>query len=325
MKKVVLTVLVLASAILGVGLLGLAEAKPGEGLRFVYVDHGDPADPFHAKIVKGWTEAASALGVQATENFCYGDVAKTIDYVNAAIEAGVDGIFVFSVDPEGLHPSVERAIEKGIDVVLMSSRDPVYGPTEVPFIGFDLKEQGYTLGKYIAEQLKAAGLVSNVHIAFFTEFIAPYSTLRRQGVLQALEDAGITYIAPDTFEVGEDVAGIMDTIKTYLLAHPETNVIVGLGSLTTPGGVMALQALGYEPGKVLWFGFDLNPETIAGIRAGYGASNLDEVFNYGFYACMALYLRAKYDMVVGDLPIATVMVDRSNIEQYEYWVEQGIK
>lgn len=188
----------------------LAENKPGEGLKFTYIDHGDPADPFHAKIVSGWKEAAAALGVEATELFAYADLAKTIDYVNAAIAAEVDGILVFSVDPEGLHPSVQLAVEKGIDIVLMSSRDPVFGPEEVPFVGFDLEEQGYTLGKYIAKQLEAAGLVSDVNVAFFAEFLAPYSVLRRQGSLRALEDAGITYIASDIFAVGVDLGVVVD-------------------------------------------------------------------------------------------------------------------
>jgi ABC-type sugar transport system substrate-binding protein len=303
----------------------LAENKPGEGLQFTFIDHGDPADPFHAKIVSGWKEAAAALGVKATELFAYGDHAKTIDYVNAAIAAKVDGILVFSVDPEGLHPSVQLAVEKGIDIVLMSSRDPVFGPEEVPFVGFDIEEQGYTLGKYIAKQLKAANLVSDVNIAFFAEFLAPYSVQRRQGFLRALKDAGITYIASDIYEVGVDLGVVVDKTKAYLLAHPDTAVLIGLGSLTTPAGGMVLQELGYEPGKVKWAGFDLMPETVAAIKAGYGASNVDEVFNYGFYACMTLYLRAKYDFIVGDLPIATVMVDKSNIEEYTHWVELGIK
>ncbi|MBA7469021.1 hypothetical protein ES705_33427 [subsurface metagenome] len=303
----------------------LAEDKPGEGLQFSYIDHGDPADPFHAKIVRGWKEAAAALGVNSTELFAYAEHAKTIDYVNIAIAEKVDGIFVFSVDPEGLHPSVQLAVEKGIDIVLMSSRDPVFGPEDVPFVGFDLEEQGYTLGKYIAKQLKSAKLVSDVNVAFFAEFLATYSVIRRQGVLRALKDAEITYIASDIFEVGVDLGVVVDKIKAYLLAHPDTAVLIGLGSLTTPAGSMALQDLGYEPGKVKWAGFDLMPETVASIKAGYGASNVDEVFNYGFYACMALYLRAKYDFIVGDLPIATVMVDKTNIEEYTHWAELGIK
>jgi len=303
----------------------LAENKPGEGLKFAYIDHGDPADPFHAKIVKGWKEATAALGVETTEFFAYADHAKTIDYVNVAIAGKVDGIFVFSVDPEGLHPSVRLAIEEGIAVVLMSSRDPVFGPEEVPFVGSDLEEQGYILGEYMAKQLETAGLVSDVNIAFFAEFLAPYSVLRRQGSLRALEDAGITYIASDIFEVGVDLGVVVDKTKAYLLAHPDTAILIGLGSLTTPAGVMALQDLGYEIGKVKWAGFDLMPETVTGIKAGYGASHVGEVFNFGFYAGMALYLKVKYDFVVRDLPIASVMVDKTDIEDYIHWVDLGIK
>lgn len=303
----------------------LAENKPGEGLKFTYIDHGDPADPFHAKIVSGWKEAAAALGVEATELFAYADLAKTIDYVNAAIAAEVDGILVFSVDPEGLHPSVQLAVEKGIAIVLTSSRDPVFGPEEVPFVGFDIEEQGYTLGKYIAKQLEAAGLVSDVNIAFFAEFLAPYSVLRRQGSLRALEDAGITYIASDIFAVGVDLGVVIDKTKAYLIAHSDTAVLIGLGSLTTPAGGMVLQELGYKPGEVKWAGYDLMPETVECIKAGYGAANVDEVFNYGFSGCMTLYLRAKYDFIIGDITIATVMVDQTNIEDYVYWVERGIK
>lgn len=316
--------LLLAVALVLIGPV-LAENKPGEGLQFSYIDHGDPTDPFHAKIVSGWKEATVALGVNSTEFFAYGDLAKTIDYINVAIAQEVDGIFVFSVDPEGLHPSVKLAVEKGIDIVLMSSRDPVFGPEEVPFVGFDLEEQGYTLGKYIAKQLKAAKLVSDVNIAFFAEFLASYSVTRRQGFLRALKNADITYIASDIFEVGVDLGVVVDKTKAYLLAHPDTAVLIGLGSLTTPAGSMALKDLGYEPGKVKWAGFDLMPETVTSIKAGYGVANVDEVFNYGFFAGMTLYLRAKYDFIVGDLPIATVIVDKTNIEEYMHWVELGIK
>jgi len=121
------------------------EEAPAEEFTFIFIDHGDPADPFHAKIIKGWKEAGEKLGVTTNEQFAYNDFAKTIDYTNAAIAANVDGFVVFSVDPEGLHPSVQTAVEKGIEVVLMSSRDTVYGPEEVPFVGFDIEEQGHTL------------------------------------------------------------------------------------------------------------------------------------------------------------------------------------
>lgn len=299
-----------------VGLVGAAETNPDEGLRFAYISHGDPGDPFHAAIVVGWLAAAETLGIDATVHFAHGCFATTIDLVDTMIAAEVDGIFVFSVDPDGLHPSVRLAVEKGINIVLMSSRDPVFGPEEVPFVGFDLEDQGYTLGRHMAAQLRAAGLVSDVNISFFAEFIAPYSVLRRRGFLRALANAEIGYIASDIFEVGVDMGVVFDTIKIHLLAHPETDVILGLGSLTTAAAVMALQALDFEPAEVKWTGFDLLPETVVGVRAGFGAVNVDEVFNYGFLGALTLYLRVKHGLVVGDLPVATVMVDLANIDEF---------
>ena len=294
--------------------------KPGEGLYFTYVDHGDPADPFHAKIVRGWEEAASTLGVDAVANYAYGDHAKTLEYIDAAISAGVDGIFIFSVDPEGVHPYITKALDKGISVVLMSSRDPVYTPDEVPFVGTDLTAQGYTVGQYLAKQLE-----SGANIVFFSEFIAPYSEQRRAGTLEALDDAGITYNEIDWYEVGVDYASVRDTVKTHLLAHPETDAILGLGSLATAAGGITLMELGYEPGEIKWVGYDLVDDTVTGIKAGYGAANVNEVFMNGYYGCLALYLKTKYELCAGDITVATAMVDPANIADFEYWVEQGIK
>ena len=298
----------------------------GETLKFTHINASDPADPFISKISIGWKEACEKLGVTSDEQFAYADLAKMIDYTNAAIAANVDGIYIFnSLDGEALHPSIQAAVEKGIAVALTSTRDPVYGPNEVTFCGFDIEEQGHILGVWLAEQLKASQTVKDVKVAFMAEFNAPYSQQRSAGILRAFDEAGITYIASEIYEVGIDLGVAIDKTKSYMLANTDTNCLLGLGSLSSPSTVMVLQELGYEAGEIKWCGFDLAPEVVTGIQAGYGASNVDEVFNYGFLPAMALYLRAKYDFVVGDLPIATVMVDPSNIEDFLFWVEKGIK
>ena len=302
------------------------EVAAEEALTFTHINASDPADPFISKISIGWKEACEKLGVKSEEYFAYADLAKMIDYTNAAIAANVDGFYVFnSLDAEALHPSIEAAVEKGIAVALVSTRDPVYGPDKVTFVGFDLEDQGHTSGVWLAEQLKASGLTSDVKVAFMAEFNAPYSQMRSSGTLRALDEAGITYTASEIYEVGIDLGVAVDKAKSYMLANPDTNAFLGLGSLSSPATVMVLQELGYEPGEVKWCGYDLAPEVATGIQAGYGASNVDEVFNYGFLPAMALYLRAKYDFVVGDLPVATVMVDSTNVEDFLYWVDQGIK
>jgi len=294
--------------------------KPGEGLYFTYVSDSDPADPFQAKIVKGWEAAASMLGVNSVVNHSYADYAYQKDLVDAAIAAGVDGIFIFDVTPDEMHPSIANAVEAGIKVVTMSSRDPGYTPDVVPLVGYGMYDQGYVVGQYLAKTLE-----NGANIVFFCEVFAPYSQGRRGGILGALDDAGITYNELDWFEVGVEYAVVKDTVKAYILAHPELNAVIGLGSLTTPAGGMSLIELGYEPGDIAWAGFDLGDDTVTAIKAGYGAANVDEVFMFGFYGCLTLYLKCEYDLQKGDVTLATAMVDSTNIADFEYWVALGIK
>ena len=284
---------------------------------FAFICAGPLANPFIAKVFNGWTAALDAFGVDTTAGLAEYDLAQTIDYVDAAIAAEVDGIFIFSwYEPSGLTPSIQQALNKGIDVVVMSVEYPSFTPEEVPFIGVDYVVQGHTIGEYMAAQLKAEGLVSDVNVVdFSTDLTSPLFVNRWEGFLSGLTDEGIGYTA-SRFGTPTDVAECIDTIKAYLLAHPETDVVFGTGSITTYAAVMALQALGYDPGEVKWTGVDLDPETEVGVRAGYGATNVDEVYSYGFLAAVVLYMRVEHGLVVGNLPVYTAMVDQDNVDEY---------
>jgi ABC-type sugar transport system substrate-binding protein len=92
---------------------------------------------------------------------------------------------------------------------------------------------------------------------------------------------------------------------------------MGTGGTTTAACFQAVDALGFSPGEVWCAGFDLLPEAVVGVRAGYGACNQDEVFPYGFLAATALYLRIAHPpLSIGDLPIHTVMIDQDNVDVY---------
>jgi len=287
-----------------------------EKLRFAYVHLLDPAEPFSEAVLRGWIAGCEALGVDHEEHSSYGDVAKAVDLIDAMIAAEVDGIYVFSHNPEANHPAIARAVAKGIPFVVMSTRDPVFGSDVVPYVGLDMVAQGYTLGRDLAARLIAAGLVSDVNIAVFCEVVAAYSIDRWQGITTALDEAGIGYIAEERFGVGLDMATILDMEKTHLIAYPETDVLISLGSIVGAAGVMALQELGFAPGEIMWTGFDLVPEIAEAVRLGYGATNVDEVFGYGFLGAMAVYMRAKHGMIVGDVSVATTMVDQANVEDF---------
>lgn len=297
--------------------VGEQEEEEEEKLQFAYVTAGDLANPFVATLTSGFIDAVEDLGIDSTIGLGEYDIARTISLVDVAIAADVDAILIFSwYEAEGLVPSVQRALAKGIHVAKISPPIPGFTPDEVSSVGIDLVAQGYTIGQYMAEQLRAKGLVTDVKVCVFGENLAsPVIFDRKTGFVNALTDEGIGYTY-DFIEVSNDFTISLDRIKAYLIANPETDVIMGCGSVPTPTGVMALQELGYEPGEILWTGVDIMPETVEGIRAGYGAVNVDEIWSYGFLGTVALYMRVKYGATVGDLPIWTDMVDADNIEDF---------
>ena len=289
-----------------------------EKLQFTLITAGDLANPWIAELARGWNAAMETLEVEGTIGLGEFDESKTVSLVDAAVAAEPDGLLVHVwYDPTGITPPIRRGIDKGMNIVKISPGIPGFSPEELPLVGIDIVAQGYTVGRYVAAQLKAKGLVSDVYVACFLETLAsPVEMDRRKGFLNALTDEGIEYTHIETAGVGMDLAGAIDMIKTYLLANLELDVIMGAGSVGTPAAVMALQDLGYAPGEVLWAGVDLVPENVAGVRAGYGAVNCDEIFSYGFLGATTLYLRAKYGLIIGNLPVNTVMVDQTNVDKY---------
>jgi ABC-type sugar transport system substrate-binding protein len=200
----------------------------------------------------------------------------------------------------------------------MSSHNPDFTATEVPFVGFNVYDQGYTLGTDWVWRLEDEGRVTDVNIGTFcTKTDSPLELDRRQGFLDALTDGGIEYTSSDPYPTDPTQAVAMDQIKAYLLANPETDLIFGSGGTPTAACFQAVEALDFAPGDVWVAGFDLLPEAVVGVRAGYGACNQDEVFPYGFLAATALYLRITHPpLLIGDLPIATVMIDQTNVDVY---------
>lgn len=292
----------------------------GNKLHFVFVSHYGPESEWEARVISGWNAAIETLSAEVVgeTRFGEGDYTKTMDLVKTAVEEGdVDGLLILSYDLEGTTPLLQEGLDKGISIVTAAMKAKNFAPEQIPSTGLDYNAQGYIAGAYNAVKYKEAGLVKDVNIGFFAEMISEYSVERRAGFLRALDDAGITYKAQDTLETGMDLPKNLDMIKSYLITHDELNAIVCLGSVSTPAAATALKELGYEPGKVLWTGFDLSPAGAEGIRAGFGAINVDEAFNHGFYGAMILYEKVKFGLKIGNLPIFSIMVDPSNIDQYK--------
>jgi simple sugar transport system substrate-binding protein len=175
------------------------------------------------------------------------------------------------------------------------------------FMGQDFVATGYLIGqRMIADHGIGEGDL------VFAPVEAPeavYAVQRAEGLKMAMEEVGAT---ADVVGVGFNLADAQTTEVQYLLGHPETVAIVGLGSVPLTVAPAAVAEAGMD---IPIGGFDLTAEIIAGIEDGTITATVDQQpYSQGFYAVTQLALYLKYGLYPSDMDTGGLgLVDASNV------------
>lgn len=271
--------------------------KPGEGLYFRLVTHGGD-DPFWAVVKKGMMDAVEETGCKADIDLAGGDLALQQKRFQEAVAMKPDGIALVINDDVAWDQPVADAIAKGINVIGMNNDDKegAAGNARLCYIGQSERRAGYVIARRCFEAGKAKGWdLTKAHIAMPVEVPgAMYGVVRSQGIQDAMKEYGIT-----SFEI-IDAGGLeMTTVEqretAYLVAHPETKFIFGLGGICTDRITASLKAVGKKPGEIIGGGFDTTPTTITGLKEGYMEATIDQQqYLQGYYSIYTLILMKKY-------------------------------
>lgn len=102
-------------------------AQQSEHLRFAFVTHGGPGNPFWNVVITGMEDAGKRydVDVQWLSNPTF-SIENMADFLDDAIAADVDGLAVTCPDPDAIRENVARARAAGIPVVL-NTADPGAG------------------------------------------------------------------------------------------------------------------------------------------------------------------------------------------------------
>ena len=286
--------------------------KPGEGLRFDFIGAGTAEDPAWAIVKRGVDDAAAVLGVNAIIHFGAGSTPEYLADLDKVIAAETDGIGGWFYDP-AFAEGMQKCIDLGIPVIQLGNKDPEWAAKGVLSVSYgSLYDTGLLLGGWLSQYVEDGD-----HILISAEVPGlAYSEGRKQGILDALDEAGITYTY-DYLDAHYEIATCETRITAYMIAHPELDVAVGVGGITTERTAVSAQALGYGPGDILIAGWDPLPETVAGIKSGYVKGiALDPRYLEGYYGVIELYT-----LVIGlpatDHILSELIVDISNVELLE--------
>jgi ABC-type sugar transport system substrate-binding protein len=139
-----------------------------------------------------------------------------------------------------------------------------------------------------------------------------YATLRHQGINEVLTEENIT---TELLDCTHERSEIVSRISSYLIGHPETKGIIGVGALVTADGGKVVKDLDLK-GKVYVGGFDLNPDTLKWIQEGYIEATIDaQPFLIGYLAVEQFYFHEWAGFSFMDIDTGTGLVDQSNVEE----------
>ncbi len=264
---------------------------------------------FFVPVVNGAKDAAQMFGVDLDIQYGDSDPVKQNTLIETAIANKVDGIAVSIYDDKAFDDSICKARQAGIAVVSFNVDDSqgAKGNCRMAFMGQNFVDTGYLIGQ---RMIKDAGLKAGDLV--FAPVEAPtavYATLRYQGLKKALDEVGIK---SELVETKFDLAGAQTIEVQYLLGHPETKAIIGLGSVPL---TVAPKAIAEAKMKIPLGGFDLTQDIIQGIEDGTIIATVDQQpYSQGFYAVAQLALYLKYGLYPSDMDTGGLgLVDKTNV------------
>ncbi|KAB7594590.1 cell division protein ZapE [Verminephrobacter sp. Larva24] len=236
--------------------------------------HSSASNSFWQAVKKGMDEACTQVQAQCRMIFTQteGAVPEQVSNLQAAMAGKPDAIITTIVDDKAIEPVIKDARSKGITVLAANAdhSQGAKGSVRQSFIGQGFDAAGYTLGQKLAEKFPKTGPI-NVLVGVS----APgqnWSEQRGAGIIRFLADykaanSGRT-VAWKRIDSGTDLAVTAERVGAYLNANPDTTAYFDTG-LWHAGVAKVLKDRGVPPGKILLAGFDIVPDVLSSMKAGY--------------------------------------------------------
>jgi simple sugar transport system substrate-binding protein len=273
------------------------------------------SNPFFEPLVNGARDAAAQQGVTIDIQFGEEDPVRTSNILETSIATGIDGIAFNMADDDAYDAILCGAKKKGISVVTFNIDDSkgAEGTCRLAFMGQDFVETGYLIGKRMIEE---HGLKKGDHV--FTPVEAPegtYAVLRHAGVKKAMDEIGAT---TEILGTGNDHGQALDLMTQYLLGHPDTDAVIGLGQTPTSQAVQAIKDAGL---KIPAGGFDVSQSILQNIADGQLTATVDQQpYSQGYYAITQTALYLKFGLFPSEMNTGGKgLIDKTNYQYAQKW------
>ena len=307
--------LLLAGAAAFTSLQATAQDAP---TKIAVITHGQAADPYWSVVKNGVDAAAKIQGAnvdyRAPDTF---DMVQMAQLVDAAVASAPDGIVVSIPDADALGPSVKRATEAGIPVIVIDS-----GGAKLT------RELGGLL--YLGQSEYEAGVAAGERAAKLG--VTKAACLNQEVGNTSLDDRCAGFAKGLGHEVPV-VAGSIDPtdmkgrISAYLRTNPDTEFLIACGATTAAEPALAAAEELDLVGKLKIGTFDLSPGVLQAIVDGKMEWGIDaQQYLMGYMPIVMLDLLHRYKLQpLADYPTGPGFVTKADAASVIELAKQGIR
>nr|WP_319514408.1 ABC transporter substrate-binding protein [uncultured Cohaesibacter sp.] len=240
------------------------------------------------------------------------DVVEQVNMVENAINRKVSGIVLAPSDPVGLVPSVKKAWESGIPVIIIDSALQNADKYYQSFLATDNRTAGELAASKMIEKLGE----KTGKVAMMSYVPGVGSSIGRDGGFKdIIEAAGNTVIGP--FYSQSDMAQALNQTVDVLASNSDLVGIFGSNEPTAIGMARAVKQQGYA-GKIATIGFDGDSTLQDFVRDG----TLDGIivqssYAMGYKGVMTVDEVLKGETVAKRIDTGVVFVTKDNIDGSE--------
>ena len=309
MKKGLALVLVLMLALTSV--FAIASAEEAKVYKFGYVTPtmNNPFCIYLENTLRKLVEDAGYTMLTGDANY---DQNTQLSQIEDMVTNGIDLLFLFPVNYEGVRSAIDDLNAKGIPIVNL---DTPVSEADQDLVDVIVKNDNFLSGNVVGKDV-AARLPDGGKIAIIDDQKATSVIERVEGFMAGLGDASKYEIVSQLSGEGTlDLA--MNIADTVLEANPDLNVFFAGNDTMALGCVASIKAAGREGEGILVYGVDGSPDAKAAIKAGEmtgtGAQSPGNIAEKCYEVALKILAGEEYDKLqLTD----SWLIDASNVDEY---------
>jgi len=310
---------------------GSAMSANAEQMNIVFTHHSSASNTFWQAVKKGFDDACEKIDANCQMIFTQteGAIDQQAANMEAALARNPDALFTSIVDDRALDDIIQGAVDNGVIVISVNVDDSegAAGNARAAFVGQGFRPAGYSLGEAMSAHFPAEG-----PIKVLMGISAPgqnWSEARGGGVMDFLADFKAANpdrdVSWERIDSGTDLAVTADRVGAYLNANPDTTAYFDTG-FWHAAVARVLKDRGITPGEVLLGGFDLVPEAVQQMQAGYIQVQVDQQpYMQGFMPVMQAYLAYTIGLAPTDIDTGQGIVTPADADEIMELSVQGLR